>query len=301
IVTSPTGAVEVPARATIAAARGIAPAAAAAFAARATPITIGHDPVAVRDALGLLEHGLARKVHATLAIDLGHFDVDLVAHVDRILDTLHALLSQLADVDQAVLVRHDLDEGAEGHDADHLAPVVLSHLDLAGVVADQLLGFGGRLAVDGADDDPAVVLDVDAGDTRVFDDLADHFASGADHFADLVGMDLDGDHPRRVRRHRGPRRAQRRVHLVHDEEAAFFGLLDRAGHGVDADAFDLHVHLHGGDALPGAGHLEVHVTQGILDALDIAQHGDLPITGAQAGVHPPRPGAADARLRGRAV
>src|SRR5207248_9755163 len=179
-------------------------------------------------------------------------------------------------------VGHDLDEGAEGHDTDYLAAVVLPHLDLAGQVANQLFGLGGRLPVDRADHDPAIVLDVDAGDARVLDDLADHLASGADHFADLVGVDLDRDHARRVLRHRGARLAQRGIQLVHNEEAAFLGLLNRTGHGVDTDAFDLHVHLHGGDTLPGASHLEVHVTQGIFDALDIAQHRDLPVAGDQA-------------------
>src|SRR5216684_8599463 len=312
VAASLTGPVEIATWAAVAA-RTIA-ATPAALAARAAPIPLGHDPVAVGDALSFLEHGLAGKVHAALAIDLGDLHVDLVADIDRVLDPLHALLSQLADVDQAVLVRHDLDEGAEGHDADHLAPVVLPHLDLAGQVADQLLGFGGGLAVDRADHDPAIVHDVDAGDARLFDDLADHLPSGADHFADLVGMDLHRDHPGRVLRHRGPRRAQRRIHLVHDEKAAFLGLLNRAGHGVDADALDLHVHLHGGDTLAGAGHFEVHVTQGILNALDIAQNRDLAITGDQAhrdpghlsfgryaGVHHRQAGAAYARHRCRTV
>src|SRR5207237_6509882 len=119
--------------------------------------------------------------------------------------------------------------------ADHLAVVVLPYLDLAGQVADQLLGFGGGFAVDRADHNSTVVLDIDAGHARVLDDLADHLASGADHFADLVRMDLDGDHPRRVLGHRRPRLADCRVHLVHDEEAALFRLLDRSSHGVDAD------------------------------------------------------------------
>ena len=127
-------------------------------------------------------------------------------------------------------------------------------------------------------------------------------------------MDLDGDHPRRVLRHRGARLADRGVHLVHDEEAAVLRLLDGARHGVDADALDLHVHLHGGHAGSRAGHFEVHVTQCILDALDVAQHGDLAIAGDQAhrdaghlrldrdaGIHHRQAGAADARHRGGPV
>src|SRR5919109_3019817 len=175
-------------------------------------------------------------------------------------------------MDQAVDIRQDLHECAEGHDAHHFAVVVLAHFDLAREIANDLLGLSRRLAVDGADHDPAVVFDVDAGHARILDDLADHLAAGTDYLTDLVRMNLDGDHPRRVLRHRGPRLADRRIHLVHDEEATVFGLLDGAGHGVDADALDLHVHLHRGHALPGARDLEVHVAQGVLDTLDIAQH-----------------------------
>src|SRR5690349_17296328 len=97
VAASLTGPVEIATGAAVAA-RTIATAALSAWAA---PIPVGHDPVAVGNALGLLEHGLAGKVDATLAIDLGHLDVDLVANVDRVLNPFHPLLGQLADVDQA--------------------------------------------------------------------------------------------------------------------------------------------------------------------------------------------------------
>ena len=44
-------------------------------------------------------------------------------------------------------------------------------------------------------------------------------------------------------------------------------------------ALDLDIHLDGGDALTGTGHLEVHVAQEVLEALDVGEHGDV------AGVH----------------
>src|SRR5437667_3236297 len=138
-------------------------AAATAFAARAAPIAISNDPVAAGDAFGFLQDRLARQVDPPLAIDLGHLDVDLIADIHRVLDSLHPVLSQLADVDQAILVGHDLDESAEGHDAHHLALVILADLDLAGQVTDDLLRFGRRFAIHRPDHDATVVLDVDAG------------------------------------------------------------------------------------------------------------------------------------------
>src|SRR5439155_2909204 len=122
------------------------PIAATSLPARAAPIPISHDPVAVGDALGFLKHGLSREVDPPLAIDLGDFDVDLIADIHGVLHPLHPVLGQLADVDQAILVGHDLDEGAEGHDAHHLALVILADLDLAGQVANDLLCLSRRLA-----------------------------------------------------------------------------------------------------------------------------------------------------------
>src|SRR5205823_13553822 len=134
-------------------------ASASAVAPRTATVPVAHDVAAARDSLGLLEHGLAGKVDPALLVDLGHLDVDLVAQVDRVLDPAHPLLGQLADVDQPIGVGHDLDEGAEGHDPDHLAAVGLTHLDLTGDLLDDLLRLGRGVGIERADDDPAVVLD----------------------------------------------------------------------------------------------------------------------------------------------
>src|SRR5712691_1226641 len=56
-----TGPVEIATRTTVAAG-AVAATTAAAFTARAATIALGDDPVAVGNALGFLEHGLARKV-----------------------------------------------------------------------------------------------------------------------------------------------------------------------------------------------------------------------------------------------
>ena len=44
-----------------------------------------------------------------------------------------------------------------------------------------------------------------------------------------------------------------------------------------ADALDLDVHLQGRDALAGAGHLEVHVAEGIFLAEDVGQDNELAV------------------------
>ena len=69
----------------------------------------------------------------------------------------------------------------------------------------QLIAALDRLAVGRGDLHGAVVLDVDLG-AGLLDDLADHLAAGADHFADLVGRDLEGLDARRVLAELGARR-----------------------------------------------------------------------------------------------
>src|SRR5438132_12453434 len=134
--------------------------AAAARAARGSaPVSLGHDPIAVGDALGFLQDGLARQVHTSLAVDLGDLDIDLIANLDGILDALDPVLGELADMDQPVLVGHDLDERPEGHDPDHLALVVLTNFDFACLVPNDLLDLRGRHTLVRTVDTQPYVLD----------------------------------------------------------------------------------------------------------------------------------------------
>src|SRR3546814_6855045 len=79
--------------------------------------------------------------------------------------------------------------------------------------------------------------------------------------ADLVGVDLDGDQARREVAQLRTRCGQRAGHLAEDVQAALLGLGQRDLHDFLGDALDLDVHLQGGDAVRGAGDLEVHVAR----------------------------------------
>ena len=89
---------------------------------------------------------------------------------------------------------------------------------------------------------------------------------GADHVADLVRLDLDGDDPRRPRRHLVTRSREHLVHLAQDVEATLVGLLQRGLHDLERQARDLDVHLDRGDAVFRTRNLEVHVAEVILGA-----------------------------------
>ena len=57
-------------------------------------------------------------------------------------------------------------------------------------------------------------------------------------------------------------------------QAAVLGLTQGDLHDLLGDRGDLDVHLQGGDAVVGAGHLEVHVAQVIFVTQDVGQHGE---------------------------
>ena len=136
---------------------------------------------------------------------------------------LHAVRRELADVDEAVLGAEEVHEGAEVHHLDHGALVDRGRLRIGGDRLDPVDRRLDRLAVGGGDLHRAVVLDVDLG-AGLLDDLADHLAAGADHFADLVGRDLEHLDARGVLAELGARRGQRLRHLAEDVQAAVLGL-----------------------------------------------------------------------------
>jgi hypothetical protein len=118
--------------------------------------------------------------------------------------------------------------------------------------------------------DGPIVFDVDLG-RGLFLDLADHRSTLADDLADLLGVDLDRGDARREVAHVRAGLGHDRGHLVEDLEAGRQGLLETVADDRLVDALDLDVHLQGGDAVPRAGHLEVHVTDRVLLAEDVGQ------------------------------
>ena len=135
----------------------------------------------------------------------------------------------------------------------------------------QLIAALIELAAGGGNLHRAVVLDVDLG-AGLLDDLADHLAAGADHFPDLVGRNLEHLDARGVLAQLGARGGERLAHLAEDMHAAVLRLRERDLHDLLGDTGNLDVHLQGGDALLGAGHLEVHVAEVVLVAENVGEH-----------------------------
>ena len=61
------------------------------------------------------------------------------------------------------------------------------------------------------------------------------------------------------------------LHFAEDMKAGFMRLAHGLAHDFGGQAGDLDVHLHGGHAFGGAGDLEVHVAEEVLDALDVGE------------------------------
>ena len=67
---------------------------------------------------------------------------------------------------------------------------------------------------------------------------------------------------------------ERLGHLAEDVQAAVLRLVQRDVHDLLGDRGDLDVHLQRGDAVLGAGDLEVHVAEMILVAEDVGEDGE---------------------------
>ena len=146
-------------------------------------------------------------------------------------------------------------------------------------------------------------------------DLLDDGAALADDLADLVGIDGDLQHLGSEGADLGPGLSDGLEHdLIQNVKAGVAGLFKGFLDDLIGQTVVLDVHLDGGDALFRAAHLEVHVTEEILDALDVGE-GDVTValghqTAGDAGhggldghtsVHESQGAAADGTLRSGTV
>ena len=86
-------------------------------------------------------------------------------------------------------------------------------------------------------------------------------------------MDAEGNDAWRVLGHLLTRRVDGLVHLTQNIHAPILCLTQGDFHDFPGNAVDLDVHLQGIDAVLGAGHLEIHVTQVILVTQNIREYG----------------------------
>src|SRR5258708_4536308 len=188
-------------------------------------------------------------------------------------DALHALVGDLADVQQTVLAGQQVHESTEVQDLGDRAFVDLADFDFGRDLFDAALGFVGLGGIAGGNGDGAVFADVDLR-AGLFGQCTDGGAALADHVTDLLGVDLHRVQLGSEGRDLGLGFAHGFLHLAQDVHARFLSLGQGDLHDFLGDALDLDVHLQRSDAAGGAGHLEVHVAQMIFIAQDVGQHGE---------------------------
>src|SRR5690606_36197686 len=224
------------------------------------------------DARGLgSSYVLDRQLDTAAVVHVQYQHLHFLTFLQYVGDLLNALIAQHGDVHQTVLARQDVDEGAEVDDALDLADVDLADLGFSSDGQHALLGSLGRFLGFAEDLDRAVVFDIDRR-LGLFADTTDGGTTLADNVADLVLVDLHGQHGRSVGRQLGARLGDDLVHLAEDVQTGFQRLLQRLLHDLFGDALDLDVHLQRGHTLGGTGYLEVHVAQVVFVTQDVGQN-----------------------------
>src|SRR6202166_573370 len=215
----------------------------------------------------LLVDQLHGEAHLAAIVEAKQLHLHRVAFLDDIGDLADATRREFGNVNETVLRPKEIHEGAEIHHLDHLAVIDFADLRLGDDGLDPFERCANGLAVGGGDLHGPVVLDVDLG-ARLLHDFADHLAAGTDHFADLVGRNVNYFDARRMLAELVASAGYRVAHLAQNMQAAFARLIERDTHDLLRDAGDLDVHLERGDTLFRAGDLEVHVAKMVLISQD---------------------------------
>lgn len=149
-------------------------------------------------AFWLIEEFAVADLDFALVIDADDDDFEGVADVDDVANLLDVIPGKASDVAKAIRIAEEVDEGAIILNAGDFAFEDLADFGFPDDVVDHGLGLLKDLFVLMIDGDGAIVFDVDLGLVAGSDDALDGFAAFADDFADLRGVNLEGDHLRSV-------------------------------------------------------------------------------------------------------
>src|SRR5271155_1640168 len=162
----------------------------------------------------LLKDGLPRKADA-IALNRKHFHQHLIAFFKFITHILDAMLSHFADVEQPVSPRNDFDECTEIRQAGDSTEIGFPYLCGSRQVANNLQRLIRRGFIVRSHVDFAGIFNVDL-HPGLFDDRANHFATGPNHVANLIDGNLQGVNSRRISRDFFAMLGNPLAHLVED-------------------------------------------------------------------------------------
>ena len=105
---------------------------------------------------GAVQQSFHGQLDAAFFVGFQNLDFDDLAFAQVVGHFLDALMSDLTDVQQTVLARQQVDQGAEVQDLGHRAFIDLADFNFGGDLFDALLGDVGLGTVGGGDGDRAV-------------------------------------------------------------------------------------------------------------------------------------------------
>ena len=217
-------------------------------------------------------------------------------------------------MNQTLLAGGNLHKSAEVHQPGYTAGVVGTGLRIIDNGVDNGHGALALLLINAGDKHMSILFHIHL-DLALGADLLDDFSAGADNFADLLHRDHGREHLRCILRQLGARLGNGlEQDLVDDIVTGHMGLVQSLFDDFRGQTRDFQVHLNSGNTLVGTGHLEVHIAEEVLDALDV-HHGHPAVAlGDQAtgdtghrrldrntGVHQGQGAAADRTLGSGAV
>ena len=132
---------------------------------------------------GLFNQSLHGKTDAILVIDLKNLHANDLAFLEVVANLVDAFMRDLADVQQTVAARQNLNDSAEVEQSLNLAFVNLTDFNSSGKFFNTTAGFCTGGFVNGSDGNGTVVFDVDLC-TGFFRQGTNHSAALADHVPD---------------------------------------------------------------------------------------------------------------------
>jgi hypothetical protein len=244
----------------------------------------------------IIGYSFVAQAYFSVSPDFQDLDFEHVAFLDHIGHLVDTMVGQLRDVHQAIGSRHDLNKSAEIGCFDDFAFVdgadlgfpgdfkhrlfrgsVPSSAEVAAILTMPSSSISMRVLVSLWS--PRITLPPGPMTSRILSGLIlMMMILGANGEISLLGL------------------IQRFEHLVKNVQPSHTGLLQGFLHDVLGEFVDFDVHLQGGDALAGAGYLEIHVTGMVLIAEDVGQDTTwspsftspmaMPATGALMGTPP---------------
>ena len=185
------------------------------------------------------------------------------------------MIGYLGYMHHSLLAGSELYESAELLDGYHSSLIELSLLIVGSYHLHHLYRLVHILLIGTADGYCAVIGDIDL-HSGTGNDLIYGLSSLTYHISDLLGVngylyDLGS-----ILAYLLPGLGDRRSHdLIHDVVPGLVALPYGLLHYRSCKSVDLDIHLDGRDALMGTCHLEVHITEEILQSLDIRQHDEV--------------------------